>query len=176
MPGGQPYGCLIGDYYLRPFRARRRDPVRHGSDCLRGPCAVHHRRRAVAAEHGNVAGVEQSRDLTKIFGTPEYAAWRSLRESEDARYIGLTMPRVPARMPYGAKTYPVEEFAFEEDTEGADHNKYVWSNCGVRHGDEHHSLVQDSTAGARAFAALNPAAWSKVCRSIRSRPTTAAWT
>jgi type VI secretion system protein ImpC len=69
------------------------------------------------------------RDLTKIFQSPEYAAWRSLRESDDARYLGLAMPRYLSRLPYGAKTSPVEEFAFEEDTEGADHNKYVWSNA-----------------------------------------------
>ena len=69
------------------------------------------------------------RDLTKIFQTAEYAAWKSLRESEDARYIGLAMPRFLSRLPYGAKTVPVEEFGFEEDTEGADHRKYVWSNA-----------------------------------------------
>ena len=69
------------------------------------------------------------RDLTKIFTTPEYASWRSLRESEDARYLGLAMPRFLARLPYGAKTDPVEEFNFEEDTGAADHNKYNWSNA-----------------------------------------------
>jgi type VI secretion system protein ImpC len=69
------------------------------------------------------------RDLTKIFQTPDYAPWRSLRESDDSRYIGLTMPRNLSRLPYGSKTNPVEEFAFEEDVEGADHNKYVWSNA-----------------------------------------------
>ncbi len=63
------------------------------------------------------------RDLTKIFTTPEYAAWRSLRESEDSRYIGLAMPRFLARLPYGAKTNPVEEFDFEEDTGAADHSQ-----------------------------------------------------
>jgi type VI secretion system protein ImpC len=68
------------------------------------------------------------RDLTKIFLTPEYAAWRSLRESEDSRYIGLAMPRFLARLPYGAKTDPVEEFAFEEETGSADHTKYTWAN------------------------------------------------
>ncbi len=77
-----------------------------------------------------MAGAEQPpRDLTKIFGTPEYAAWRSLRESEDSRYIGLAMPRFLARQPYGAKSNPVEDFAFEEDTVGADHSKFVWSNA-----------------------------------------------
>ena len=68
------------------------------------------------------------RDLTKIFQTPEYAAWRSLRESEDSRYIGLAMPRFLARLPYGATTNPVEEFAFEEDVEDANHKKYTWAN------------------------------------------------
>jgi type VI secretion system protein ImpC len=69
------------------------------------------------------------RDLTKIFTTPEYAAWRSLRESDDARYLALCMPRFLARLPYGAKTSPVDEFDFEEDTAGATHAKYSWANA-----------------------------------------------
>ena len=69
------------------------------------------------------------RDLTKIFQTPEYAAWRSLRESEDARYLVMAMPRFLARLPYGAKTNPVEGFDFEEDTAGAQHDKYSWANA-----------------------------------------------
>jgi type VI secretion system protein ImpC len=67
-------------------------------------------------------------DLSKIFTTPEYAAWRSLRDSDDARYLGLAMPRFLARLPYGAKTSPVEEFDFEEDATGADSSKYCWAN------------------------------------------------
>src|SRR6185503_16923611 len=51
-----------------------------------------------------------------------------LRDSDDSRYLALTMPRFLSRIPYGAKTSPVDDFGFEEDTEGADHNKYVWSN------------------------------------------------
>jgi type VI secretion system protein ImpC len=68
------------------------------------------------------------RDLTKIFQTPEYAAWRSLREAEDSRYIGLTMPRFLARLPYGSKTDPIDDFDFEEDVDGSDHNSYCWAN------------------------------------------------
>ena len=56
------------------------------------------------------------RDLAKIFSTPEYAAWRSLRDSEDSKYLGLAMPRFLARQPYGAKSDPVEEFDFEGKT------------------------------------------------------------
>ena len=69
------------------------------------------------------------RDLTKIFSTPEYASWKSLRESDDSRYIGLAMPRVLSRLPYGSKSNPVEEFSFEEDTGAADHSKYCWANA-----------------------------------------------
>jgi type VI secretion system protein ImpC len=69
------------------------------------------------------------RDLTKIFSVPEYAGWRSLRESDDARYLGLCMPRFLARRPYGAKTNPVEEFNFEEDSNGPDAKKYTWANA-----------------------------------------------
>jgi type VI secretion system protein ImpC len=69
------------------------------------------------------------RDLNKIFSTPEYASWRSLREAEDSRYLALTLPRFLARIPYGAKTNPVEDFAFEEDIAGTEHDKYVWANA-----------------------------------------------
>jgi type VI secretion system protein ImpC len=68
------------------------------------------------------------RDLTKIFGTPEYAGWRSLRDSDDAKYIGLTMPRFLSRVPYGAKSNPVEEFDFEEDVGGNDSSRFTWAN------------------------------------------------
>ena len=68
------------------------------------------------------------RDLTKIFHNTEHTAWRSLRESEDARYIGLAMPRFLARLPYGARTNPVDEFEFEEETDSAAHNRYTWAN------------------------------------------------
>ena len=69
------------------------------------------------------------RDLSKIFQTAEYAPWRSLRESDDSRYIGLALPRFLSRLPYGAKTNPVDEFDFEEETDGSDHNKYTWANA-----------------------------------------------
>jgi type VI secretion system protein ImpC len=129
MPGGQPYGCLMGDYYF--------DHTAPDVEMLAGIAQISAAAHApfLSAAAPSLLNMESwqelsnPRDLAKIFGTPEYAAWKSLRESEDARYLGLTMPRVLARMPYGAKTNPVEEFAFEEDTAGADHNKYVWTNA-----------------------------------------------
>ena len=69
------------------------------------------------------------RDIGKVFDTPDYAAFKSLRDQPDSRYLGLCMPRVLARQPYGAKSEPVEEFAFEEDTDGHRGEKYAWMNA-----------------------------------------------
>jgi type VI secretion system protein ImpC len=126
--GGEPYGCLIGDYY---FDQSPPDVELLGQ--MAQVAAASHA-PFIAGASPSVMGMESwrelsnPRDLTKLFQTPDYAAWRSLRESEDSRYLGLAMPRFLARLPYGAKTDPVEEFDFEEDTEGADHNKYTWAN------------------------------------------------
>jgi type VI secretion system protein ImpC len=129
MPGGQPFGCLLGDYYF--------DHSAPDVEMLAGIAQVSAAAHApfLAAASPSLLNMESwqelsnPRDLAKIFGTPAYAAWKSLRESEDSRYLGLTMPRVLARLPYGAKTSPVEEFEFEEDSAGADHSKYVWTNA-----------------------------------------------
>ena len=69
------------------------------------------------------------RELAKLFSNTEYAAWNSSRSSEDSRYVGLAMPRFLSRMPYGAKTNPVDEFDFEENIDGANHSKYSWINA-----------------------------------------------
>jgi type VI secretion system protein ImpC len=69
------------------------------------------------------------RDLSKIFDTVEYAKWKSFRESEDSRYVGLTMPHILMRLPYGPDTKPIEEFNFKEDVDGKEHNKYLWGNA-----------------------------------------------
>ena len=127
--GGEPFGALIGDFYF--------DHSPPDVEILTGMSQIAAAAHApfFAAAAPKLMNMESwrelsdPRDLTKIFQTPDYAPWRSLRESEDARYLGLTMPRYLSRIPYGSKTNPVEDFAFEEDTEGADHNKYVWSNA-----------------------------------------------
>ncbi|HEX2477241.1 MAG TPA: type VI secretion system contractile sheath large subunit, partial [Lacipirellulaceae bacterium] len=126
--GGEPYGCLVGDYYFN-----HQPPDVAILQEMMQICAASHTPFISAADPTVMAmdswqELSNPRDLTKIFGTPEYAPWRSLREAEDSRYIGLAMPRFLARLPYGAKTDPVEEFAFEEDVEGTDHSKYAWAN------------------------------------------------
>ena len=126
--GGEPYGCLVGDFHF--------DHSPPDVEILSGMAQI-----AGAAHAPFITGADSTlmgmdswqelsnpRDLAKIFSTPEYAAWRSLRDSEDSKYLGLAMPKFLARQPYGAKTDPVEEFDFEEDTDGSDSSKYVWAN------------------------------------------------
>ena len=127
--GGHPFGCMVGDYY---FDHSPPDVELLGE--MTKIAAASHAPFISAAnpslmQMGSWQELANPRDLTKIFTTPEYAAWRSLRESEDARYLGLAMPRFLSRLPYGAKTNPVEAFNFEEETGGGDHSKYTWANA-----------------------------------------------
>jgi len=126
--GGEPYGCLVGDYY---FDHSPTDVELMG-EMAKIAAAAHAPFISAAApsvmQMDSWSELSAPADLAKKFRDADYAAWRSLRESDDARYIGLAMPRFLARLPYGAKTDPVEAFDFEEDAEGADASKYVWAN------------------------------------------------
>ena len=126
--GGEPFGCLMGDYYFD----QSPPDVEMLGELAKVASAAHAPFLAAAnpslMQMSSWQELANPRDLTKIFTTPEYAAWRSLRESDDARYIGLAMPRFLSRLPYGAKTNPVESFNFEEDTAG-DHSRYTWTNA-----------------------------------------------
>ncbi len=127
--GGEPYGCLIGDYHFSHVPT----DVQLLRDLSKVAAAAHCPFFAGAdpALLGMDAWTElmNPRDLSKVFDTPEYAAWKGLRDQDDSRYVGLCMPRVLARVPYGAKSEPVEEFAFEEETDGHKGEKYAWMNA-----------------------------------------------
>ncbi|MEJ5030567.1 type VI secretion system contractile sheath large subunit [Comamonas sp. MYb21] len=126
--GGEPFGCLVGDYF---FDHNPQDVA----------LLTEMSKIAASAHCPFISGADSSlmqmeswqelanpRDLTKIFGNTEYIKWRALRDSDDARYLGLTMPRYLARLPYSSKDNPVDGFDFEEDTAGASHNNFCWSN------------------------------------------------
>ncbi len=127
--GGAPYGALIGDY---EFGNHPQDMAL--LEKLSGVAATAHAPFLSAASPTLFGWDEYSemtevRDVSKIFDRTEYMKWRSFRESEDSRYVGLTLPRVLGREPYGAATRPIETFNFEEDVTGKDHKKYLWSNA-----------------------------------------------
>jgi type VI secretion system protein ImpC len=126
--GGAPYGCLVGDYYFdqTPGDVELLDQISMTAAAAHAPF--------IAAAAPTLLGMESWQelqnpsDIKNIFRVSTYAGWNSLRESENAKYIGLTMPRFLARLPYGAKTEPVDEFAFEEDTGTGNHKSYAWAN------------------------------------------------
>ncbi|WP_236656871.1 type VI secretion system contractile sheath large subunit [Acidisarcina polymorpha] len=127
--GGAPFAAVIGDYEFG------RGP--EDLDLLRRVAQVAASAHApflsaAAPELLNLSDFTQlglPRDIAKIFDSTEYAKWKSFRQSEDSRYVGLTLPRVLARLPYGKETNQVDGFEFEEDVDGSDHSKYLWSNA-----------------------------------------------
>ena len=127
--GGEPFGAIVADYYFD----NSAPDVELLSSMAKVAAAAHAPFIAAAAPSVMLMESWQElanpRDLTKIFQTPEHAAWRSFRESEDSRYVGLAMPRFLARQPYGAKTDPVEAFDFEEDTSAPASKNYTWANA-----------------------------------------------
>jgi type VI secretion system protein ImpC len=132
-PGGEPYGALIGDYEI----------TNHPDDIELLTCMSHVAAGAFAPfitspgpgffGFDSWEQLSKPRDLEKIFESQEYTKWRSFRDSEDSRFVTMTMPRALARLPYGAATKPVEEFGFEEVEEGKkgglDHGEYCWMNA-----------------------------------------------
>jgi type VI secretion system protein ImpC len=127
--GGAPFGAMIGDYEFG----------RHPQDVA----LLEKISNVAAAAHAPFFGAAASqlfnldsftdlgtpRDLAKTFDTVEFAKWKAFRESEDSRFVGLTLPHVLMRLPYGPHTSPVEAFNFKEDVDGTDHRKYLWGNA-----------------------------------------------
>jgi type VI secretion system protein ImpC len=127
--GGQPYGCFVCDYSF--------DHSAPDIEIMKGLSKIGAAGHApfIAAAGSQLLGMESwqelsnPRDLAKQFEATDYMAWRSFRDSNDSRYMALTLPRFLGRPLYGANTEPVEEFAFEEDTNGGDHDNYLWLNA-----------------------------------------------
>ena len=130
-PGGEPYGALIGDYEFTNHPddielLTNMSSVAAGSFCP-----------FITSPGSQFFGFEsweelsKPRDLEKIFESAEYTKWRSFRDSEDSRFVTMTMPRSLARLPYGEATKPIDEFGFEEvEGEGSlGHDEYCWMNA-----------------------------------------------
>jgi len=73
--------------------------------------------------------IDAPRDMAKIFDNTEYAKWKSFRASEDSRYVGLALPHILMRLPYGKNGVTVDTFNYQEGVDGSDHSKYLWGNA-----------------------------------------------
>ncbi len=173
--GGEPYGMLVGDYEF----SRTLDDV-NMLKLLSGVAAMAHA-PLVANASSKLFNMDRyteltaPRDLTKIFQGVEYGAWKSFRDSEDSRYVALTMPRVLGRLPYGEDFKRVHEFNFEEFVDGQRPRQVPVDGRRVGLRGQHHRRLLASTAGWPARAASRAAARSRTCRSTPSPPTTATW-
>lgn len=125
--GGQPVGVMIGNY---EFDAGPRDV-----SLLQSVASVAAMSHApfIAAASPKFFGVDDIqklvnlKDIKAIFEGPQYAKWNGFRESEDSRYIGLTMPRFLLRLPYDPVANPVKAFEYRESIEES-HDRYLWGN------------------------------------------------
>jgi type VI secretion system protein ImpC len=128
--GGSPFGALVGDYEF----------TRHPQDVallekMSGVASTSHAPFIAAASpklfnfESTFTELAGPRDLEKIFDNETYLKWNMFRKSDDSRYVGLCLPHVLMRLPYGKDTTPVEEFDYEEAVDGKDHSKYLWGNA-----------------------------------------------
>jgi len=126
--GGKPYGAIFSNYDFGPGP----QDVQLLQNCA-SVAAMSHAPFFGAAGPAFFGEKDYSklpnlRDLHAIFEGPQYTKWQSFRQSEDARYVGLVMPRFLLRLPYGDKTVPAKSFNYEEDVVGQ-HDRYLWGNA-----------------------------------------------
>jgi type VI secretion system protein ImpC len=152
--GGAPFGTLIGDFEIsrQPEDMYFVEQMSHVAAAAHAPF--------ISAASPEMFGVEtftdlgKPRDLSKVFDTVEYAKWKSFRDSEDARYVGLTVPRFLGRLPFNPKDgNTVEGFNFVEDVDGSDHSKYLWVNTAF-------------AMGARLTSAFETYGWCAAIRGV----------
>ncbi len=129
--GGEPIGAVIGNYYFNQTNAdiamlKNMSGIAAGCHCP-----------FIGSIDSNMFGLDSAPDLHKVkdmedlFGQMEYTKWRALRESEDARYLGLTFPRFLLRSPYDPENNPTKTFNFTESVTGKEHDRYLWGNASM---------------------------------------------
>ena len=140
-PGGQPLGALIGDYEIRP-RPSQEQPT----DDIATLTSIAQVASAafcpfIAGAHPSMfglnefSGLEQLEDLESGFDGAEFIKWRSFRQSEDARFVGLALPRVLMRRPHETTVLSDRGFCFREDVDGINKDKFLWGNAAFAYGE-----------------------------------------
>lgn len=136
IAGGEPYACMIGDFEFTNHPEDIDLLSKMSNVAAAGFCPFITAAGAGMFGFNSFTEISKPRDLSAMFESGEYIKWRSFRNSEDSRFVTLTMPRVLSRLPYGASTKPVVSFNFEEfeqDSSGmskpADHSQYCWMNA-----------------------------------------------
>jgi len=151
--GGAPFAALIGDYEF----GRGAQDIELLEKISQVSAAAHAPFLSAASAEffnmDNFTNLDAPRDLGKIFDSTEYAKWKSFRQSEDSRYVGLTAPHILMRLPYGRDNVPVEAFNYEEGVDGTEHSKYLWGNAAY-------------ALGARLTNAFHEFGWCAAIRGV----------
>jgi type VI secretion system protein ImpC len=127
--GGAPFAAMVGDYEFGkgPEDLELLEKIGQVASAAHAPFLS-----AASPQLLNLGDYTQlgaPRDMSKIFDSTEYAKWKSFRQSDDSRYVALTLPHILMRQPYGQETKQIEAFAYEEAVDGRDHSKYLWGNA-----------------------------------------------
>jgi type VI secretion system protein ImpC len=127
--GGAPFAALVGDYEFGrgPEDIECLERISQVASAAHAPFMS-----AAGSDLLNLSSYTQlgaPRDIGKIFDSTEYAKWKSFRQSDDSRYVALTLPHILMRLPYGKDTKQIEAFDYEESVDGSDHSKYLWGNA-----------------------------------------------
>jgi len=127
--GGAPFAALLGDYEFGrgPEDIECLERISQVASAAHAPFMS-----AASSDLLNLSSYTQlgaPRDIGKIFDSTEYAKWKSFRQSDDSRYVALTLPHILMRLPYGKDTKQIDAFDYEEAVDGSDHSKYLWGNA-----------------------------------------------
>ncbi|MGH9405557.1 MAG: type VI secretion system contractile sheath large subunit [Terriglobia bacterium] len=151
--GGEPFSALVGDYEFtnHPEDMELLEKASQVAAAAHAPFLTAAAPQLLSMESYTI--LDQPRDIAKIFDQTTYAKWKSFRQSEDAKYVGLTCPRILMRLPYGAETKPLDAFSYEEGVDGTDHSKYLWGNAAY-------------ALGARLTSAFAQYGWCTAIRGV----------
>jgi len=127
--GGAPFAAMVGDYEFGkgPEDVELLERISQVAASAHAPFLS-----AASSDLLNLSSYTQlgaPRDIGKIFDSTEYAKWKSFRQSEDSRYVALTLPHILMRLPYGKDTKQLDAFDYEEAVDGTEHSKYLWGNA-----------------------------------------------
>ncbi len=129
--GGEPFAAVVGNYFFNQNNADIA-MLRNLSQVAAGCHAPF-----ISSISADMLGLDSAtnlhkiKDMDELFEQSEYTKWRSLRDSEDSRYLGLCFPRFMLRSPYDPENRPMREFEFHERVHGVDHEKFLWGNSAM---------------------------------------------
>jgi type VI secretion system protein ImpC len=151
--GGAPFSALLGNYEFGrgPEDIELLEKISNVAAAAHAPFLT-----GTSPDMLNMdsfSTIDAPRDMAKIFDSADYAKWKSFRQSEDSRYVGLCLPHILMRLPYGKNGATIEGFNYEEGVDGSEHNKYLWGNAAW-------------ALGARLTAAFANYGWCAAIRGV----------